>query len=138
MRSMFTRITVILLLCLFFSACTTSPPVTKPTCKNKFWPCKPRWVIDKVPPVGEEGVIACSKAIFSSKKNKAISEAISGLAMQNGIYVDSQFKMAATESGTDATFKTKQGTQVTIKAEKHKDWSSPARVEYCVWMKQIK
>lgn len=139
---MFTRITVILFLCLFSFACSTTtgtgPLPPPPSCNNKIWPCpKPSWAIDGVIPYGEEGAIACSNA-FLYRQKKAISKAITELARHNGINVEGEFKMDVTKSSSVATFKTTQGTQVTVKAKTYKVWNSPAGVEKCVWLKQIK
>jgi len=100
---------------------------------------KPEWVKDRLPTDGE-GAVGCdsSYADTSQQKYNATGVAINELAMQKGIHVIGKFDMTGTESGSIATFKTKQGVDVTIKAKTHDCWIHPTKVETCVWMKEMK
>lgn len=133
MPTALSKITVILFLCLFSSACCIWGCIIP---SNPKLPQRLDWVKDRLPTDGE-GAVGCSSAIYQ-QKDKATRAAITELAMQNGVDVEHIFKMVGTESSTIATFKTNLGTLITIKAKTHEYWSHPANVETCVWLKEIK
>jgi hypothetical protein len=139
MLSTLYRVAVIILLCLFSSACCLwGWGCKKP--EPPGWPKpKPDWAINKLPTDGE-GAVMCdgSYADTSQQKDKATRVALTELAMQKGIHVIGEFEMKGTESGAIATFETKQGVDVTIKAETYDYWEHPAKTETCVWLKEMK
>ena len=137
MPSTLYRITVILLLCLFSSACGIWGGHNEDKnnyANNRF--IKPDWAIKKLPTDGE-GAVGCNSA-RSKQEEKATSDAINKLAGQKGVEVYSKLKMDDTESSSTATMLINQETNEEIKVNTHRIWNHPAHVETCVWLKEIK
>ncbi len=126
----------IILLCLLSSACSEnyqpSPPPPLP-------PPPPEWTIKEVVPLGDVGAVGCSRHMNTREQLKeARSNALSELAMQQGINVKSILRMQANSSGhTVAEVRTVQGTRVTIKAKTDNRWNDPAGNKTCVWLKKV-
>ena len=139
MLSTLYRMTVIIFLCLFSSACCIwGVGCIEPPPPRGWPPPKPDWAIDRVP-TDEEGAIGCSRCIVTSRQeNMATRVAIEKLARQKGVEVNSELIMQATESSTTANMVTIQGTQETIKFKTHRIWNHPGGIETCVWLKEIK
>lgn len=130
------RVTAILLLCLFSSACCILQECIIPL--NPKLPQKPQWAINKLPPDGE-GAVGCDNSYVNTyeQKDKAIRQAITELARQNGIHVISKFDMTVTDSNSTAMLETTLGTRVKLKTKIYDSWEHPAHLETCVWMKEV-
>ena len=107
---------IILLVCLSVSACNTGELVKKRFCGDDL------------------GATGCSNHIGGAiaQKEHAIKRALTVLAMQKGVDVNSVCAMTDTISNSTITCQSEQITNNTIKARVDKIWNNSGRNETCV------
>lgn len=129
------RVTAILMLCLFSSACC-------------FWKCTqhnpPEWVTSLIPPYGgKNAAIGCGTHINTPmQENEARTIALHKLVQQlEGVLIDASTGIEIKEEdGVVTSDNTELKIRIdtikkTVSAVPHKTWRDPYGNKFCVWMK---